>query len=76
MYHSVFYLLNRKFLEDLLLSANQIDQVEEYSFVGLHKLELLFLNHNNIKILRKHTFAGLKNLKRLYLNNNQVSILL
>lgn len=59
-------------LDQLVLSENKIDNIEDFAFAGLSKLRSLFLNNNSLATLNRNTFAGVENLEQLHLRFNRI----
>ena len=56
----------------IILTENQINEINERAFVGLKNLEMLYLNNNRITKLQAETFHNLKSLKRIWLDHNEL----
>lgn len=59
-------------LQEIDLSENRIDVIEDYAFDRLTHLEFLFLQSNGLTVLRRHTFSGAENLRGLQLEDNEI----
>lgn len=62
-----------KKLNNLVLSRNRIDTIEDFAFDGLDNLEQLGLAKNQLTSLKRYTFAGLTKLVNLNLRDNDIS---
>nr|XP_026484294.1 protein artichoke [Vanessa tameamea] len=58
-------------MRKLILRRNQINKINENSFLGLSKLETLDMSENNLTILT-NVFTPLKNLQHLNLSRNNI----
>jgi len=59
-----------RYVKNLILSNNNITQINEQTFNGLSSLVLLDLDENPIEFIAAESFTNLKKLKVLSLNNN------
>ena len=59
-----------RYLKNLILSNNNLTNINEKTFNGLSNLVLLDLDENPIEFIGAESFANLKKLKILSLNNN------
>ncbi|XP_034485215.1 insulin-like growth factor-binding protein complex acid labile subunit [Drosophila innubila] len=62
-------------LKILLLSDNEIAQLDESSFSYASELEYLFISYNKLSSLHPDAFKGLGQLRHLDLSNNQLELL-
>jgi insulin-like growth factor-binding protein complex acid labile subunit len=61
-------------LDSLSLDNNHIEEIDEYSFLGLANFKtFLYLNSNELQILRIKGFSSLRNLIKLFLGQNQIN---
>ncbi|CAF1533799.1 unnamed protein product [Didymodactylos carnosus] len=60
--------LNSISLQELDLSSNLIDNINEFQFEHLTQLKILHLNNNPIKYIHKNAFCSLNKLERLYIH--------
>jgi len=56
-------------LEELHLNDNNINSIEDESFLDLGNLTLLVLNKNSLQEITEQTFRGLKKLRNLWMND-------
>ena len=63
---------NLEYLEDLLLSGNEIESIEPCAFNRLKNLRRLDLHNVKLRHLNENTFFGLDKLKKLDLNHNTI----
>lgn len=59
-------------LQEIDLSENRIDTIDDYAFDRLAKLEFLFLQNNGLTVVRQHSFSGAENLRGLQLEDNEI----
>lgn len=57
----------------LRLDGNNIEILQQYSFLALKHAVELYLNHSQIRAIQNNTFKGLKSVKALYLNDNKLT---
>lgn len=74
--HAFGGVLVRKGLQELALSHNYIQSIDQYDFPRLSRLETLDLGHNAIREIHPGSFTGLTSLTHLSLNNNELSHIL
>ncbi|XP_077992777.1 uncharacterized protein LOC144446810 [Glandiceps talaboti] len=65
--------LRYHYLKKLILTSNSMGVIEDYTFIGLGKLEDLSLEYNQINQLSRYTFVGLENLQFLSLMENNIA---
>ncbi|XP_059612956.1 SLIT and NTRK-like protein 6 [Phlebotomus argentipes] len=58
-----------------MLFSNHITELQEKSFVGLHRVKVLYLNNNLIKFLHPNVFQPLRKLSKLRLDWNDLLFL-
>ena len=63
-------------VEELLISSNIINNIEDNAFTNFKKLRLLWLDNNKLKLLSPGTFSGLETLENLTLEFNHLTSLL
>lgn len=66
---------NVKYLKNLSISENNVNDLEPDSFDDILRLENLDLSKNKLELIRKGTFNSLRKLKKLSLNNNKLQTL-
>lgn len=60
--------LQSKSIDQIDLSSNLIESIDEYAFEHVPKLRTLTLNGNPLKSIDRNAFCGIENLQRLYIN--------
>jgi len=58
----------------LNLQGNLIEEIEDFSFLGLVSLTTLDLSHNNILTLADESLAGLPTMETLFLSHNHLQV--
>lgn len=60
-------------LKELILEANQIEEIHPNAFQDLTNLETLYLSRNKLTRIDENIFKGLSNLYLLIVNNNEIN---
>ncbi|CAF1267883.1 unnamed protein product [Adineta ricciae] len=65
--------LQSKTIDQIDLSSNLIESIDEYTFEHVPKLRTLTLTKNPLRSIDKNAFCGIDNLTLLYINNEHSS---
>ncbi|UJR36430.1 hypothetical protein I4U23_029153 [Adineta vaga] len=66
--------LQSKTIDQIDLSSNLIETIDEYTFEHVPKLRTLTLTKNPLHSIHKNAFCGIENLTLIYINNDHMHI--
>ena len=61
------------YLNEVNISGNLLEELEQETFVNLPILEVLDISHNNLVTIKSGAFDAIPRLKKLYLNHNRLN---